>query len=198
MGSVAILSTEVFVAIIFAIINLRIQINFMAKWWAKGCSGSQFLDIYDLREKYNKWMITDIIVDSLLMLGICSVGFLGGWFPYVLGIVGIEAIAAVCMPFRFVGAKYAVNHNPNLLDFNGKYKATHQEYMKLTMLLDEKKLKTYTNSASRLWTELLLLNKRRKEAYAAYDRLEEIKSDVLKLILKTRKISKNNPIILPS
>ena len=50
------------------------------------------------------------------------------------------------------------------------------------MLLDEKRLGTYTKSASRLWSELLLLNKRRNEAYDSKRKLEDIKSDVQKLI----------------
>ena len=58
------LSVEMFVAIVFAIINLQIQIRFMAWWWARGCTWNQFLSIYDLGDKYKKWMIADIIINS--------------------------------------------------------------------------------------------------------------------------------------
>lgn len=185
MSAVLTLSGEVLVAVIFALINLQIQIRLMAWWWARGCTWQQFLDIYALGEKSNKWMIADIVANSALMI-IAGVFFTWlGWTltnTMIMGALGIECLALACIPFRFVGAKIAVRNNPNLLDFNGKYKGTHNEYKKLVMLLDEKKLGTYTRSASRLWSELLLLNKRRNEAYAANDRLEEIKNDVQKLI----------------
>lgn len=184
MGSVATLSVELFVAIVFALINLQIQIRFMTWWWARGCNWRQFLDIYDLGAKYRNWMMIDIITNSVIMITTALLLNTLGWSlsPIALGIFGVEALGAIYLPFRFVGAKYAVKNNPNLLDFNGKYKDTQIEYKKLVMLLDEKKLGTYTKSASRLWSELLLLNKRRNEAYDSKRKLEDIKSDVQKLI----------------
>ncbi len=184
MEMIGTLSVEMFVAIVFAIINLQIQIRFMTWWWARGCTWNQFLSIYDLGDKYKKWMIADIIINSFLMIS--STVFLNtlGWSfsPVLLGLFGIEALATGCLPFRFVGAKFAVRNNPNLLDFNGKYRGTHDEYKKLVMVLEENKLGAYKKSASRLWSELLLLNKRRNEAYNSKKKLEEIKNDVQKLI----------------
>ncbi len=185
MGALATLSIEVLVALVFALINLQLQIRCMAGWWAKGCSWSQFLDINDLRGKYKNWMTIDMIANTLLMYLTGAAIVALGWTifnPYIVGILAIECLALVCTPFRFLGAKYAVRNNPNLLDFNGKFKGTYNEYKKLSVLLEEKKLTIYTKSCNSLWSELLLLNKRRKEAYTSKARLDEIKEDVQKLI----------------
>lgn len=183
-GLVATLSVELLVVILFAIINLQLQIRFIAAIWGKGCNWSQLLDVYDLGDKYRKWMAFDLIANSLLM--ICATAFITslGWpfSPISVGLFGIEALALICFPVRFVGAKIAMQNNPNLLDFNGKYKNTCDEYKKLIILLDEKKLRVYKKSASRLWSELLLLNKRRNEANQAKEKLEAVKEDVQKLI----------------
>ena len=183
-GLVATMSVELLVVILFAIINLQLQIRFIAAIWGKGCNWSQLLDVYDLGDKYRKWMAFDLIANSLLM--ICATAFISslGWpfSPISVGLFGIEALALICFPVRFVGAKIAMQNNPNLLDFNGKYKNTCDEYKKLIILLDEKKLRVYKKSASRLWSELLLLNKRRNEANQAKEKLEAVKEDVQKLI----------------
>ena len=179
--TVATMTAELFIAIVFAVINLQIQIRFMAWWWARGCTWRQFLDIYDLGDKHKKWMTIDVITNLSIMFLTAAIGWTVG--PTIaLGLLGVEAISLACLPFRFVGAKYAVRHNPNLLDFNGKYKGTHEEYRKLLMILDEKNLGSYKKSASRLWSELLLLNKRRNEAYDNKKRLEATRNDVQRLI----------------
>ena len=183
-GLVATMSVELLVVILFAIINLQLQIRFIAAIWGKGCNWSQLLDVYDLGDKYRKWMTFDLIANVLLM--ICATAFMSSFgliaSPIYLGLIGIEALALINFPIRFIGAKIAMQNNPNLLDFNGKYKSTCDEYKKLILLLDEKKLGVYKKSASRLWSELLLLNKRRKEAYLTKEKLETVKDDVQKLI----------------
>ena len=183
-GLVVTMSVELLVVILFAIINLQLQIRFIAAIWGKGCNWSQLLDVYDLGDKYRKWMTFDLIANALLM--ICATAFIStlGWSfsPISVGLFGIEVLSLICFPVRFVGAKIAMQNNPNLLDFNGKYKNTCDEYKKLILLLDDKKLRVYKKSASRLWSELLLLNKRRKEAYLAKEKLEQVKDDVQKLI----------------
>ena len=179
--TVATMTAELFVAIVFAVINLQIQIRFMAWWWARGCTWRQFLDVYDLGDKHKKWMTIDIITNSAIMFLTAALGWTLS--PTIaLGLFGVEAISLVCLPLRFAGAKRAVRHNPNLLDFNGKYKGTHEEYKKLLMTLEEKNLGSYKKSASKLWSELLLLNKRRNDAYENKKKLEAIKADVQKLI----------------
>ena len=184
MVGIETMSVELFVIIVFALMNLQIQIRFIAAMWARGCNWKQFLDIYDLNGKYRNWMIFDLVANTLLMIGstlfITSLGFTSS--PVSLGLLGIETLSLVCFPIRFFGARIAMKNNPNLLDFNGKYKDTCDEYKKLILLLDEKKLGAYKKSASRLWSELLLLNKRRKEAYLTKEKLETVKDDVQKLI----------------
>ena len=129
-GLVATMSVELLVVILFAIINLQLQIRFIAAIWGKGCNWSQLLDVYDLGDKYRKWMAFDLIANSLLM--ICATAFISslGWSfsPISVGLFGIEALALICFPVRFVGAKIAMQNNPNLLDFNGKYKNTCDEF----------------------------------------------------------------------
>ena len=184
MGGAGIITAELFVIIVFAIIKLQIQMRIIASMWGKGCSWQQFLDIYDLNGKYRNWLTFDLIANTLIMLGatffMSSLGFSMPLIP--LGIIGIECVSLVAFPVRFIGAKVAMQNNPNLLDFNGKYKDTCNEYKKLVMILDERRLGAYKKSASKLWSELLLLNKRRKEAYAAKEKLEATKEDVQKLI----------------
>lgn len=180
------ISGGLFIAIVFALINLQIQVRLMSGLWARGCSLKQFLDIYNLGEKYNKWMTVDMVANASIVLLtsfiISSASWLSFLNPLWVGFIGVELLAVINTPIRFIGAKFAVRTNPNLLDFNGKYKGTHTEYKKLILLLDENRLNTYKNSASRLWNELLLLNKRRKEAYVSKQKLEDIKNDVQKLI----------------
>ena len=134
--------------------------------------------------KYRNWMTFDLIANTLIMIGATffmnSIGFTAPLIPF--GILGIEGLSLLAFPFRFVGAKVAMENNPNLLDFNGKYKDTCNEYKKLIMILDEMHLSAYKKSALKLWSELLLLNKRRNEAYSTKQRLEKVKDDVQKLI----------------
>ena len=135
------MSVELFVAIVFALINLQIQIRLMSWWWAKGCTWQQFLDIYDLGSKHKNWMLVDMITNSVIMVTSSLILYSLGWVtsPVWLGIIGVscvEGLAIAHLPFRFAGARYAVRNNPNLLDFNGKYKGTHNEYKKLVMLLE--------------------------------------------------------------
>ena len=112
--SVATVTAELFVAIVFAVINLQIQIRFMAWWWARGCTWRQFLDVYDLGDKHKKWMTIDIITNSAIMFLAAAIGWTLS--PTIaLGIFGVEVISLVCLPLRFAGAKRAVRHNPNLL-----------------------------------------------------------------------------------
>ena len=184
MDAVLTISAELLVVIVMAIINLQIQMRLIAAIWGKGCNWSQFLDVYDLTGKYRTWMTFDLIANTLIMVGASFfMSSLGMSMPLIpLGILGIEGLALMSFPYRFVGAKFAMQNNPNLLDFNGKYKNTCDEYKKLVLVLDEKKLGAYKKSASKLWSELLLLNKRRKEAYLERERLESVKDDVQKLI----------------
>ncbi|MBR4569196.1 MAG: hypothetical protein IKO19_00810 [Candidatus Riflebacteria bacterium] len=184
MGTIETISAELLVVIVFAIINLQIQMRLIAVFWGRGCSWSQFLDIYDMTGKYRNWMTFDLIANTLIMIGatffMSSIGFTAPLIP--LGVLGIEGLSLLAFPFRFVGAKFAMENNPNLLDFNGKYKDTCNEYKKLIMILDERHLSAYKKSALKLWSELLLLNKRRNEAYNTKQRLEKVKDDVQKLI----------------
>ena len=184
MESVGLISSELLIVIIFAIVNLQIQMRLIAAIWGKGCNWSQFLDVYDLTGKYRKWMTFDLVANTLIMLGatffMSSIGMSMPLLP--LGVLGIEGLALISFPFRFIGAKVAMQNNPNLLDFNGKYKDTCNEYKKLIMILDERHLSAYKKSALKLWSELLLLNKRRNEAYTTKEKLEKVKDDVQKLI----------------
>ena len=184
MGSIGTISAELFIIIVFALVNLQIQMRIIASIWGKGCSWQQFLDIYDLSGQYRKWMLFDIISNAIIMLGATfAFSSLGLTIPWIsAGIIAIEGMSLMAFPIRFIGAKVAMQNNPNLLDFNGKYKDTCDEYKKLIMVLDEKGLKSYKKSASKLWSELLLLNKRRKEAYLYKEKLEFVKDDVQKLI----------------
>lgn len=181
-------ATELFVVIAFALLNLQIQIRLIVGIWARGCTWKQALDIYDLGKKYKNWLFFDIAANFVILFVSAALmgslnGLLGLSMSYiVLSLFGIEAFAFVCFPIRLFATKIAMQNNPNLLDFNGKYRGTCEEYKKLLLLLDEKNLKAYKSSASTLWAELLLLNKRRKEAYARKAELGEIKADVQKLI----------------
>lgn len=181
LGLVTTLSAGSVAALLLTFCNLNIQLQFITFLWAKGCSPSQALDVYDLREKYNHWKFLDIVINFIIMLVVfaCSSTVYSGLF---WGTCFVELIALAALPIRAVTSKVAIHNNPNLLDFNGKYKNTHEEYKKLLLLLDERKLNSYRKSASNLWAELLLLNKRRQEAYESKKNLETIKADVQKLI----------------
>lgn len=168
-------SIDFILALVLVYTNLYFQLKLITFLWAKGCSPYQALDIYDLRGKYNKWIWFDLILNSILMYSLSDWGIL-------LGVIAIEAVACVSGPIRVVSSKLAIHNNPNLLDFNGKFKNTRVEYEKLVNLLDEKNLVTYKKSAAKLWSELLLLNKRRKEAYENKNKSEQIRADVQKLI----------------
>lgn len=187
LNAVLVMSTDMLVAFIFLIINTQITWRTIAFLWAKGCSWSQALDVYDLGDKHRKWLRFDMVFNCLVML-VSSYLFGNGHiytpFSLLLGTAAIEAMALIALPIRCISAKVAIQNNPNLLDFNGKYKSTHDEYRKLIMLLDEKNLVAYKNSASRLWSELLLLNQRRKKAYESKKELDVVLADVQRLINK--------------
>ena len=187
MEAMLVMSSELFLAIVFTIINLQIQARLIAFLWAKGCSWAQMLDIYDLRGQYSKWLTFDFILNTVIIYG--ATYLFGGpaafsllsWGTFI-GVGTIEGVAIVSGFVRTISSKVAIQNNPNLLDFNGKYKNTCEEYKKLVQLLDGKKLQAYRNSASRLWSELLLLNQRRNEAYKNKKQLEVVMADVQKLI----------------
>lgn len=187
METMLAMSAELFVAIVFTLINIQIQMRLIAFLWAKGCNWHQMLDIYDLRGQYKKWLTFDFIANAVIIYGATylfgsPVGFSLLSFGMFVGVCSIEGLAVGSGFVRTITSKVAIQNNPNLLDFNGKYRNTCEEYKKLVQLLDGKNLRAYRNSASRLWNELLLLNQRRNEAYKNKKQLEIVMIDVQKLI----------------
>ena len=178
VSATIILSTESLFALVMAIINIRIIFKLIALVWGKGCTIQQVIDIYDLGGKYSSWLRLDCVLN--LVFCFLASHFLGGQWGW--GAIPIEMFAAIALPIRFMAAKVSIMNNPNLLDFNGKYKGTFNEYKSLLQFLDENKLNSYKGYVSNLWRELLLLNKRRKNAYDQKKKLLLLKEDVSKLI----------------
>lgn len=187
MEAMLTMSAEMLLVFVFTILNINLQLRLIAFLWAKGCKWDQMLDIYDLRGKYQKWLTFDLILNAVAIYGATylfgspAAFSLLSWGT-VIGVGTVEGLAVVSGAVRAISSKIAIQNNPNLLDFNGKYRSTCEEYKKLVLLLDGKNLRAYRNSASRLWSELLLLNQRRNEAYKNKKQLEIVMRDVQKLI----------------